>query len=601
MTADLQLSTRAALLERAAVDKDARTVRATLSTETPVRRWDAQEVLRHEAGAVDLRRAEGGLPLLWSHDRTAPIGIVENVRLDGRRLVGLLRFGGNAKADEVLKDVADGVLRHVSIGYQVHEWETAPDGALVAKRWEIFEASVVAVPADTAAQIGRAADPPPSNGATTVDPKSQQQPSPPDLALTRAADITELCARHGVAHLAAGLIRSNSTVDAARAAVLQELAVRDAASGGHLNVHPTMHRASPAADAREQMIEALAARMGGPTAARENPYRHVRVVDMAREVLERHGLRTSGLSPSDLIERAGMHVSGDFPELLTSAGQRVLRQAYSAYEGGVRQVFRSSTARDFRAKAKLMLGEMPELLKVNEHGEYKFGSTAESAASYRLDTYGRIFALARQALVNDDLSAFADANARFGRAAVEFESKFLVDLLASNPTMPDSFALFHANHGNLGTGTGSALSLTSLSAARLRMRLQTGLDGKTPIDAAPRWLIVPAALENLAYQLTSSNYVPTVAADANEFRPGGRAALEVVVDPRLDAHSATAWYLAADAGLVDTIEYSYLEGEQGPVVTTREGFEVDGLQIRVRLDFGAGVIDHRGLYRANGA
>jgi hypothetical protein len=128
------------------------------------------------------------------------------------------------------------------------------------------------------------------------------------------------------------------------------------------------------------------------------------------------------------------------------------------------------------------------------------------------------------------------------------------------------------------------------------MRLQKGLDGKTPIDAPPRYLIVPAALELTAEQLLTA-ISAAKATDVNPF-PGR---LTLLVDPRLDAISATAWYLAADPATIDTVEYSYLEGEEGPQVIAREGFEIDGMQFKVRLDFGCGVLDWRGLYKANGA
>jgi hypothetical protein len=103
-------------------------------------------------------------------------------------------------------------------------------------------------------------------------------------------------------------------------------------------------------------------------------------------------------------------------------------------------------------------------------------------------------------------------------------------------------------------------------------------------------------LETAAEKLLAT-IQPTHSADVNPF--SGK--LELVVDPRLDVVSPTAWYLATDPGLIDTLEYSYLETEAGPTITTREGFEVDGLQMRVRLDYGAAVLDWRGLYRSAGA
>ena len=123
----------------------------------------------------------------------------------------------------------------------------------------------------------------------------------------------------------------------------------------------------------------------------------------------------------------------------------------------------------------------------------------------------------------------------------------------------------------------------------------TGLDAVTPIDASPKFLIVPAALETAGQKLLASIQATTTA-DVNVF-----STLELVVDPRLDAASATAWYLAADPALIDTIEYAHLDGADGVMVETQVGWEVDGMEFKVRDDFGCGILDWRGLYRANGA
>jgi hypothetical protein len=95
--------------------------------------------------------------------------------------------------------------------------------------------------------------------------------------------------------------------------------------------------------------------------------------------------------------------------------------------------------------------------------------------------------------------------------------------------------------------------------------------------------------------------MPAQPSNINEFRTGGRTALEPVVEPLLDASSASAWYLAAASSQVDTVEYCYLDGAEGPVIESDVGFEVDGVSYKCRLDFGAKAIDFRGLYKANGA
>ncbi len=391
-----------------------------------------------------------------------------------------------------------------------------------------------------------------------------------------------------------GLITRGVTVRDLRTAVFSELQHRD---GPATNNYAPLDSGgtSTAPTTIRHMAEALAARHGGPAPSAEaREYLHLRTVDMARACLDRHGVTTRLLSPAMIITRALGHTSGDFPALLQESGNRTLRQAYTAYVGGVRRIARESTAPDFRAKSRLMLGEAPQLLKVGEHGEVTHGTMAESKASYSLATYARIFGITRQALVNDDLGAFVDFAGRMGRAAAEFVAAQIAALLTSNPTMADGVALFHANHANLGTA--AAISITSLGEALKLMRLQKGLDGVTPIDATPRYLVVPAEKEVLARQYVAQINA-TKSSDVNPFT----ADLEVVVDPRLDANSTTAWYVAADPALVDTLEYSYLEGEPGPQIETRAGFTIEGVETKVRLDFGCGVIDHRGLVKNAGA
>jgi len=144
------------------------------------------------------------------------------------------------------------------------------------------------------------------------------------------------------------------------------------------------------------------------------------------------------------------------------------------------------------------------------------------------------------------------------------------------------------------------LQFSSLTTGRTAMRLQKGLQSEE-LNLAPSYLIVPAALEQTAYQLTSSNYTPATKAEVNEFRAGGRTALDPIVEPILDASSATAWYLAAQNSQVDTVEFCWLDGAEGPVVESEIGFEVDGISFKCREDFAAKAIDFRGLYKSAGA
>ncbi|MFK0090955.1 Mu-like prophage major head subunit gpT family protein, partial [Pseudomonas sp. NPDC090755] len=150
-----------------------------------------------------------------------------------------------------------------------------------------------------------------------------------------------------------------------------------------------------------------------------------------------------------------------------------------------------------------------------------------------------------------------------------------------------------ADHGNV-AGSGGAINTTTLGAARTAMRKQQSKAGAF-LNVEPRYLVVGPDKELEAFQFTSSNYVPAKNADINDSR---NTSLIVIVDPRITGNQ---WYLYTEPGLVDTFEYAYLEGEQGVFTETREGFEVDGVEIKARLVFGAAWIDFRGAYKNPGA
>lgn len=136
---------------RAAAD----TVTVTLSTDAPLDRGDYVEVLDHSSAAIDLSRAEGGLPLIEGHDLgRLPIARIVNLRTDGHRLRGQVKFGTSQRAADLKADVAAGIVTGVSIGYEILDHKT--DGNVItATRWKPYEASAVAVPADQAAGFYR--------------------------------------------------------------------------------------------------------------------------------------------------------------------------------------------------------------------------------------------------------------------------------------------------------------------------------------------------------------------------------------------------------------------------------------------------------------
>ena len=239
----------------------------------------------------------------------------------------------------------------------------------------------------------------------------------------------------------------------------------------------------------------------------------------------------------ELLQRA-MHTLSDFPELLTGAGNRVLADAYRRAESPLKQLARQRTAADFRPLSTLKIGNFTKLEKVTEAGEIKSLSTAEAKEGYSIETFSGIFSLSRKAIINDDLGAFTRWGEMMGQAAAETEAGQLLALLSANAgagvTMENGKALFHVDHGNL-AASGAALSEATLDAARQAMRIQKMMDGKTPVNVVPRFLVVSPARETAAEKLLTSIQANTTA-DVNPF--GGK--LSLIVEPRL---TGNGWFI----------------------------------------------------------
>lgn len=570
------------------VDLTARTVEAIVSTGADTPRPGYTE--RLDLGGADLSRLVGA-PVLDAHNATSTrdqLGVIEAAELRPEGLWARLKFRSNTAAQAVLGDIAEGTLRGLSIGYQVTEWKEQRDGkALIrtATRWTPIEVSIVPVPADAGAHFRNGEVIMPEQTTTT-------QTATTAASITRAqvnAEIRSIAATAGLGDAWANAqIDAEASLTRARRLAFEAMQQRGADTATRTTRATIQTDHTDPAQIATRAGEALFARANPSHALSEaaRPYAAMSTVDLARDCLRRAGASVTGLAADTVITRA-LHTTSDFSLILGDATGRELRRAYQAAPSGVMQVARQSTARDFRAKRALQMGEGPELQKVAEGGEFQTGTIEESAETYSVETFGRIFSISRQALVNDDLGAFTQIPAKLGNAARAFEAAQLVAKLIANPAMSDGTAVFHADHGNLTTPY-AAPGLTPLGLARLAMRKQTGLAGEL-INATPRFVLVPAELETIAEQALAE-IAATKTADHNPFDN-----LTLVVDPRLTDDEQ--WYVVADPAMIDGLEYSYLEGAPGPQIETRQGFEVDGVQMKVRLDFGCGWIDHRGWHR----
>lgn len=342
---------------------------------------------------------------------------------------------------------------------------------------------------------------------------------------------------------------------------------------------------------RDQMPDFLAAAAdallmrGGIKVERPHP---------AARDLKNMGLATMAERCESMRGRSPMfatHTNSDFPYLLASVASKSLLAGYEAEPASHLVWVKQTDVPDFKQQSRVARSEAPALEEVPEGAEIPFGSFSERREVFSISTYGRRFALTRQAVRNDDLGALTDMPRAFGQAARRAEADAVYSILTTNAVMADGVALFHADHNNLSAASAS-VAIATLGAARAAMRKQVGPGGGL-LNVRPSFLLVPAALEMAAEELLASSTRADHPADvANPFLKS----LQLVVDPRLDAHSASAWYLIADHAQVDTVELARLEG-RGVVVDEEQNFSDGSLQFRAILDFGVKALDHRGMYR----
>ena len=596
----------------ATIDETARTVELIWTTGARVRRggWEAyDEVLRVDTASVRMGRLKAGAPLLDSHDASSTrgqIGVVEDAWIDGGSGHARVRFADDPAADAAWSKVTAGIVRNVSVGYLVHKFQeddrTTPP-TRTAVDWEPLEISLVTVPADGAAQI-RSLDE--RHHAMTEDNTIDQT----EPAESRTIPSDDQLARE----LVDAGARWNAPPELTRQALAEGWSLRrfgtevmDGQMENQPRIDNRIYQRIGALDDPETKVDAmssaLAARLGGgetPKGGAAREFVGFSLRQMAAELNPDAARAIMSGPASSWLDRvssrnAGMHATSDFPALLSNAANKLLLAAYEYSRTALVAAVYRDRATDFKLNSRLRPGEFPELLEIGEHSEYKYGTLGENAETFQLRTYGRMLSITRQALINDDLNAFAQATRSAGQAAAELEAKLIVGQLTGNPDLSDGTAVFHADHGNV-AASGAALSVASLAAARKAMRLQRGVDDEQLVNVRPRFLIVPAALETAAEQIVAEITAETVAT-VNPFS----GALQVLVEPRLDASSETAWYLAASPAAVPSLAFAVLDGRDGPSIETRDAWVIDGMEMKVRHDCASFWLDYRGVYRNPGA
>ncbi|SRB60170.1 phage portal protein, lambda family [Escherichia coli] len=353
--------------------------------------------------------------------------------------------------------------------------------------------------------------------------------------------------------------------------------------------------------AREKLLNELG-RESTPSNKNTPPHIYA-LFEMAQASLVDRGITVSGfINRSQVVNAAFTHSSSDFSHILAGGAEKSVLKGWQDSGETFQKWTRTGSLSNFHEAKRVGLNGFSKLDKVPEGAEYKYITTSDKGVPIALATYGNIFSVTRQAIINDDLTQLTTIPMAMGRAAARTVGNLVYLLLTSNGKFTDGKALFHADHKNL---IAKDMDMEGLNEARKLMRLQEDANGDS-LNITPAFVLVPAALESAAHRaiLSSSSLFPVDGVGTINQNPGiinvVKDMAEVIVEPRLDKANNKEWYVAAAKGM-DTIEVAYLDGIDTPYLEEQEGFTVDGVAWKVRIDAGVAALDYRGLLKSSGA
>ncbi|MDX8513538.1 hypothetical protein [Mesorhizobium captivum] len=423
----------------------------------------------------------------------------------------------------------------------------------------------------------------------------------------RVEGIREACRRSGAPEdVVQRYISEDTSLQAVRDAEWDRMAERSNAQ--RIFAQASGDRQDEGETRRRGMRDAIAVRLahaGGnrsvamPDHARQ--FAGMQLVEIAAECVGYRGHMRTAHQSWQVFEQAfrqrGMHTTSDFPAIFTDAMNVRLLQRYEATAPTYRLFSQRATAADFRANNAIRAGDFPALQPVNEAGEIKGGTFSESKEQYQVKPYGVRFNISRQMMINDQLGAIDQMLGSSGVRVADWENGIAFGVLnlgaGLGPVLlTDNKTVFHSNHGNV-AGSGGAITVATIGAGRAAMAKQTTLDG-IKANFQPSIILcgpdVITSAEQLLATLTPAKQDDAVPASMKRIAP--------VSDPNLDGN---AWYLFADPLVAPCFLFAYLDGFEGPRLTSEDIFGVQGMQVKLEHDFGFAGIDYRGGYRNAGA
>ena len=614
-------------------NEENRTVEMSFASETPcLDWWGDKEILRCNDEAMNTERFAGGvMPILFNHKRDAVIGKPTRIWTESGRAYAEIQFAQTEEAEKIMGLVKDGFIRGVSVGYRVNEWTVVEKGqksadgiegpAWIASRWEVFEASIVTVPADASVGVGRSLPFPDDfenivperssgelrggekmpvkenqteevRGAATVGAAAVNEDEIRAAAQKkerqRCADINELCDKFDIeSEQRSKWINDGTNVETVNRELLEVISKRNAARA---SVKLEMGVAEED-KLRAAYRDALALRAGLAIAKPADGAEKMRGMsqrDIARDILMRSGEKdVMHMNSDELFARA--MTSSTYSDLLNATVRLSMSQGYTEVDTTFEAWTVEGTLSDFKTAYRYKLGGAQEPELIPENGEFTRAKLDKEKTAVQLGTDGIAWDYTRQLFINDDLDILAKFPYRFAAAFKRKINRLAYTALAG--------ITYSSANGNLAAKAG-APSTETLSAARQLLRKQKDFSKKYSLNLIAKYLIIPSTYETTAEQLLRSLADPAGSHSgvANVFRNS----LDIVVDTALDDINADAWYIAAAKNQVEGIEISYLNGNKTPILESKDSFDTLARSFRMYLDFGIAALDYRGFVKNAG-
>lgn len=539
-------------------------------------------------------------------------------------------------------------------------------GLNVVTDWEPLESSVVPIGADPAAGTRAAADttkpdpsqetkrtmskptktetenhdegrdaPPVENAraGTPPSPTTDQNTGPTNedfealrqqvLAMQRgeqiAAAFRPFAHIEGVEAVRAKAVEDGLTVDQARGRLLEHLQSATPSAGRAVITADERDktRAAMAAAVTCRAMDAVGRKPSDDEAKAAGHYRGLSLFDLAVESLVRSGasqVELRGMRRIDVVGAAftgvlngrTMAATGDFATILGASSHRVLLAGFAAAPQTWREWCYIQTVSDFKSVSLAQLSGFDVLTEVPEGGEIPQHSLSETAETIAAKSFGRIFAITRQAIINDDLGAFSRVPFMQGRAWGNTINRYAVAKLLSNPALADTENLFSAAHANYDQETDRLPdsiedAKVNLNTLRGKIRAQKGLAGEDIYLEPEIVLAGPTYAANIAEAIGDTSTIDKARTPNRLIRN-----LRFVEEPSVENASITGYnaggvWMFANPTIAPVVVVALLDGVAEPRLESRQGWSVEGVEYKVCGDAGFGVADYRGAAYATGA